>query len=98
MNGRKKLVLELPVWDGSHKTKRIHVARVRELGLTAYGKSQHEADNKLKSMVDAYVKAHSDRGALEECLNESGLKWYWKEDLPNWKGFEQPTKKQLVCV
>lgn len=55
----------------------IHAARIQPLGITAYGRSEEDAAEKIKRMFAAAVNAHRANGALEEWLNQSGLEWNW---------------------
>ena len=55
----------------------IHAARIRPLGITAYGRSEEDAAEKIKRMFAAAVNAHRANGTLEAWLNQSGLEWNW---------------------
>ena len=54
--------------------------RIQSLGLTAYGNSQAEADQKAKQMFAAFVAAYRKRGTLQEKLNKGGLEWCWESE------------------
>lgn len=58
----------------------MYAARILELGLTAYGKTQDEAQRKVVRMYASSVQAHRELGTLEEWLNRSGLNWFWEEE------------------
>lgn len=55
----------------------IHAARIRPLGITAYGRSEEDTAEKIKRMFAAAVNAHRANGTLEAWLNQSGLEWNW---------------------
>lgn len=58
--------------------KTMFVARVRPLGLTAYGTNLEEAKLKLKKMFSDYVALHRKHGTLVQRLNESKLTWCYE--------------------
>jgi len=53
-------------------------ARVRLMGVTAYGDTQDEAYHKVKRMVASVVRAHRSCGDLEKWLDTIQVKW-WRE-------------------
>ena len=57
-----------------------YAARIRPLGLTAYGYSLQSAAFKVKRMLVSMVNAHRARGDVEEWLNSSGVEWSWLDE------------------
>ena len=55
-------------------------ARVKPMGVTAYGDTQDEAYHKVKRMVASVVRAHRTCGDLGKWLDTSGVKWWWESD------------------
>jgi len=85
-----------------HPEKDMYAARIRALGLTAYGDTCKESVQKVKKMFGLFVKCHRKRGTLEATLKKSGLRWYWedeyKEELPvEWVSCENKGGQILVC-
>jgi len=86
-----------------HQGKNMYAARIRQLGLTAYGDTSEESLQKVKQMFAALVKAHRKRGTLEERLERSGLDWCWAseydEELPvEWVSSKDNGKQILSSV
>jgi len=59
---------------------KTYAARVRPLGVTAYGASREEAFGKVKRMVGAMVEAHREQGDLANWLNATRAAWSWAAD------------------
>jgi hypothetical protein len=74
--GRKVVVMVSPLYLHNKEIDRF-AARIKPLGLTAYGDSQDEASRKVKRMFAFAVEAHRSKGDLEEWLSKSGLEWHW---------------------
>ena len=55
-------------------------ARIRPLGLTAYGDSKDAASDRLKSMFASAVETRRARGTLEKWLDGSELEWHWEDE------------------
>ena len=55
-----------------------YMARVAELGLTAYGRTPRAAMAKLQYMYEALISHHQASGTMEALLRDSGLTW-WRE-------------------
>ena len=52
----------------------IHAARVRSLGLTAYGTTQDEAVESLRGLLDRCLRAYQAKDMLDNVLNREGIK------------------------
>jgi hypothetical protein len=80
---KEKVVITTPLRlyynpnDGS-----VWAARFEELGLTAYGSSEHEATVIVKKMLNRFVNAYRNSGQLESRLNQVGVRWHWAKDYP----------------
>jgi hypothetical protein len=83
MEKQEKVVVVLPMRYLVNAKKDMYAARIRDLGLTAYGSTKEEAKQKVKRMFAAYVAAHRKRGTLKKRLDESKLDWCWLKD---WEG------------
>ena len=75
------------------KDELAHAARIRGLGITAYGDSKEGALARMEKMFRSFVNWHREHGDLEEVLNRSGLEWAWEE---NYAG-AVPVKDVSVC-
>ncbi len=74
------VVVVAPLECKQTKDDKMFVARIRALGLTAYGDSLEEAKNKLKKMFATYTNLHCNAGTLEECLEKSKLQWWYESE------------------
>ena len=59
-----------------------YAARIRPLGLTAYGMGEDQAIERCKDMFTQFVEAYRRRGKLGFVLQNSGLKWDWNVHSP----------------
>lgn len=76
MRPADKVAVEVrPQFLKNQKMDNFYAARIKELGLTAYGSSRDEAHARLRRMLGEYIEAHRSRGTLKERLDRSGLKW-----------------------
>ena len=64
----------------SNKDAGTFAARIRPLGLTAYGSGQEEASAKVKRMFASAVETRRRRGTLTRWLNKSNVEWHWLEE------------------
>ena len=76
---RKVVVIVSPVFLYS-KELDTFAARVKPLGITAYGDTEDAASRRVKTMFADAVQAHRMRGDLPEWLDKSGLKWSWFDE------------------
>ena len=76
---RKVVVIVSPVFLYS-KELDTFAARVKPLGITAYGDTEDAASRRVKTMFADAVQAHRMRGDLAEWLDKSGLKWSWFDE------------------
>ncbi len=57
---------------------KVFVARIRALGLTAYGDSRENAMLRLRKLFSTYVDLHRKEGTLVERLEKSKLTWCYE--------------------
>ena len=65
-----------------HRQDNVFSARLRQLGLTAYGDTEEEAVDDCKKLLSRFVNAYQGNGKLEEVLNRSGVEWHWRDQHP----------------
>jgi hypothetical protein len=87
MGTEERVVAVLPVEHLVRKDKAAFAARVRALGLTAYGSDREEATGKVKQMFAALVTMHREQGTLTDVLDKSGVDWCWESELDGKKPF-----------
>ena len=76
---RKVVVIVSPVFLYS-KELDTFAARVKPLGITAYGDTEDAASRRVKTMFADAVQAHRMRGDLADWLDKSGLEWSWLDE------------------
>lgn len=80
-NDEKVVVLVSPkVSHAQTEDGLVFAARIRELGLTAYGDTRDEAEKKVQRMFASKVSAHRACDSLDEWLDRSGLSWCWESE------------------
>ena len=84
--GVRKVVVTFKPEMLRHEGKGFSAARIRELGLTTYGKTTDEALDTLEKLFHRFVARHREQGTLEKVLSLSNAKWCWEDeytsDLP----------------
>lgn len=78
----------------THKTEEVVAARLEELGLTAYGRTESEAALACKKLFNKFVHTHRDRGDIAERLNKAEVEWHWLDKYPD-DGPEYENTNQL---
>ncbi len=76
---RKVVVVVAPDFLYNEHTN-TYAARIRQLGLTAYGNTDDAASDKIKRMFASMVNAHRLKGDIEEWLSSSNLEWHWLDE------------------
>lgn len=76
---RKVVVVVSPDFLHNEATG-VYAARIRPLGLTAYGYTLDAAAAKVKRMFASMVNAHRAKGDVEEWLNSSSVEWHWLDE------------------
>ncbi len=61
----------------------VIVARLPELGLTAYGLSAQDAEENVKRLFNRFIHGHRDAGTLESVLDRAGVDWFKREEYPS---------------
>lgn len=59
----------------SDNDREVYVARIPELGITAYADNPIKAQVKLQQMFESLVRVLGREGILEARLSKSGLPW-----------------------
>ena len=101
MSTRKMLVIEVEASIAYHAEKDLVAARVKELGLTAYGRTEDDAVSKLAGLLDKFIEAHNRSGRLPARLDKAGVPWKWKDEGGDESWHPAPQTKaieQLVAV
>jgi len=57
---------------------KVFAARLKELGLTAYGQTPAEAKSKVKRQFRALIAEYRKRGILQRRLDGVGVEWGWR--------------------
>ncbi len=73
--GRNKITLSPMLSIGHSEEAGLCVARFRELGLTAYGKTDRDARTELYDLLSAFLRHAIKYGTLEAQLNHSKVDW-----------------------
>ena len=60
--------------------KKVYAARIRKLGLTAYGDSEEHALERVTEVFHFAMKAYREHDIVEERLNKSLIDWEWQSD------------------
>ena len=66
----------------------VFAARLKELGLTAYGRTPSEAKSKVKGRFHAFIAECRKRGVLEARLDRVGVEWGWRGEYAPPEGVE----------
>ena len=62
--------------------QRMVVARLRPLGLTAYGRTEKEASQAVKRLFSKMINRYRSEGVLPDRLRKIGVEWYWEDEYP----------------
>ncbi len=57
------------------------VARIKPLGISAYGRTKEAAEQVAEAMFAESIQVHRELGNLEEWLNQRDVVWDWKNDF-----------------
>ena len=55
------------------------VARIRPLGISAYGRTKEAAEQVAEEMLAEAIQVHRELGNLGQWLNQRGVLWDWKD-------------------
>ncbi len=80
----RKVVVIVTPRVSMHPATGTHIARIAELGLTAYGASHDDAVRRVKGLFDVDVRVHRSLKTLDHWLKGSGLTWWWFGDHPDY--------------
>ena len=101
MQTQKRLVVILPrpMQIGKRKFEGVYTARLRELGLTAYGRTEQEAKVAVNKLFNEFVEEHQTRGNLETLLNRLPINWYWEDDYSDdWELKEDLSESRIQTL
>ena len=73
--GKMKVIVSPWLTVGYNESLDLHTARFRELGLTAYGRTQDDAFSELCNLLDRFLHHASKTGSLKEQLDHTGVDW-----------------------
>ena len=82
MSRDEMVIVVTPLSVHRHRTQEVFAARLEELGLTAYGRTESVAVDRVKRMFNKFVTVHRQDGRLEKKLDHVGVEWYWKSEYP----------------
>ncbi len=54
----------------------VYASRYPQLGLTAYGSSENEADDMLKNLLEVFTNCLLDKGLLVQRLERASIRWF----------------------
>ena len=80
MDKERRVVVFAHLEHKNTKDNKIFVARIRALGLTAYGDSREKAMHQLRKLFSTYVDLHRKEGTLVQRLYETNVRWCYEED------------------
>ena len=63
-----------------HKASGLFAAHYDALDLTAYGDTEHEAQNNLKRLFNNDIHYYREKGLLARRLDALGVKWDWENE------------------
>ena len=80
----------------------VYAARIVNIGITVYGDTSKEAEDKLQVALNTYANKLYRNGILGKRLAALGIHWYWA-DTPGWVtvsggGHASSTKSELLLV
>ena len=80
MAGEGKVVVELRLTIEQHSQTGAYAARIRPLGLTAYGPDEETAVRNCKRLFARFIESYRRDGMLKRILDNAGLEWHWASD------------------
>lgn len=83
MDTNRMVVVTTPLTLVHHRKREVVAARFRELGLTAYGRTEFEAVLALKRLFNKFVHTYRESGQIEARLEQVGVRWYWADEYPD---------------
>ena len=87
MNGQEREVVVLvSLTLQKHREREVVAARLKELGLTAYGDTGEEARDAVKALFNKFINEYRDSGLLAKRLDHVGVDWYWRDEYPESSG------------
>ena len=80
MNTEGKVVFNVIISTAYVEEVEMWVARIKELGITSYGRAKADATETAKEMLAERVFAHRQRGNLRDWLSRFSVDWTWEND------------------
>ena len=80
MTKEGKVVVDVLLTIEQHRETETYAARIRPLGLTAYGCDKPTAILNCKQLFAQFIDSYRRKGMLEQVLDNSGLEWHWVKD------------------
>ena len=98
LTGLEKIILHTTNID----LPTVYAARIVNIGVTAYGNTSKEAEDKLQVALNTYANKLYRNGILGKRLAVLGIHWYWA-DTPGWvtesgDGHASSTKSERLLV
>ena len=80
----RKVVVLVSIKIAKRSDGEMFAARIPELGLTAYGRTEEEARQAVKSQFNRFINKYRELGAelLEKRLKQVNATWYWEDQYP----------------
>lgn len=78
----RTVVVICPVARAYNKKGELHAARFAALGLSSFGDTPAQAEQRLKKLFKTFIHTHRELGLLEQTLDELGVEWYWEDEYP----------------
>lgn len=78
----RTVVVICPVARAYNEKGELHAARFAALGLSSFGDTPAQAEQRLKKLFKTFVHTHRELGVLEQTLDELGVEWYWEDEYP----------------
>ena len=69
-------------WHTEEGEETIFAVRLRKLALTAYGRTEEEAQDNIQKILHAFINYLVDKEILEQTLNQVGVSWEWEDAAP----------------
>ena len=80
MNEEPRIVVNVTISRAYVEEVEAWVARITELGITAYGQDREAATDIAKEMLAERVAVHRRHGNLREWLGRFSIEWDWAGD------------------
>jgi hypothetical protein len=81
----RKVVVLVSIKIAKRSDGQMFAAHIPELGLTAYGRTEEEARQAVKSQFNRFINKYRELGSglLEKRLNQVKATWFWEDQYPS---------------